>query len=217
MADPSGSGTVALLWDGYRDASLAQRSLASLRTLICPFERIIRHVPPNARILDIGCGTGAMLNLLAARGCIREGIGCEINEGAIRAAEKAARRLSAPHVQFRQAASVRHWPAGPFDVVSLIDVMHHVPRSEQQAFLTAAAARVGAGGLLIYKDMAERPLWRALANRLHDLVLARQWINYVSRDDARAWATAAGLVAVTEEAFAVGPYAHELMVFARPA
>ena len=35
---------IPALWSGYQDATLAQRALASLRTVICPFERITRHI-----------------------------------------------------------------------------------------------------------------------------------------------------------------------------
>ena len=120
------------------------------------------------------------------------------------------------NVQFLHASGPDEWPAGLFDVVCLIDVLHHVPVVIQGAFFLEAASRVKQGGLLIYKDMAERPLWRALANRMHDLVLARQWINYVSMERAGEWAGSDGLVVKASEAFTVGPYAHELSVFARP-
>src|SRR5687767_13494857 len=98
MADRGQAAIVPALWSGYQDATLSQRSLASLRTLICPFERIIRHSPAGARVLDIGCGTGAMLNLLSSQGRISAGVGCEINAQALAAATQAARRLDVRNV-----------------------------------------------------------------------------------------------------------------------
>jgi 2-polyprenyl-3-methyl-5-hydroxy-6-metoxy-1,4-benzoquinol methylase len=215
MGEPAQRHTVRTLWDAYRDAPLRHRLLASARTVICPFERIVRHVPPGARALDIGCGTGALLNLLASRGRISEGVGCDVDRDALAAAGKAAQQLGASGVRFRHAPTQDGWPPGLFDVVCLIDVMHHVPAAIQGAFFRDAAARVKPGGVLIYKDMAAQPPWRAWANRLHDLILARQWIHYVDGERSLTWAAAAGLSAIDGEAFTVGPYAHELTVFSR--
>src|SRR5687767_4863984 len=134
MDEPGQRETIRTLWEAYRDAPLSQRLLASARTLICPFERIIRHVPHGSRVLDIGCGTGALLNLLAAQARISEGVGCEINQAALTAARKAAERLGASYVIFRHALSESDWPQESFDVVALIDVMHHVPVAQQRAF-----------------------------------------------------------------------------------
>jgi 2-polyprenyl-3-methyl-5-hydroxy-6-metoxy-1,4-benzoquinol methylase len=71
------------------------------------------------------------------------------------------------------------WPPGTFDVVSLIDVIHHIQSKDQTTVLVNAIEHVADGGILLYKDMASRPLWRAWANRLHDLISAGDWINYL--------------------------------------
>jgi SAM-dependent methyltransferase len=97
MGEPDQGETIGTLWNAYRDAPLSQRLLASARTLICPFERIARRVPAGSRTLDIGCGTGALLNLLAARELISEGIGCDINQAALTAGRQAAKRRDDPH------------------------------------------------------------------------------------------------------------------------
>jgi 2-polyprenyl-3-methyl-5-hydroxy-6-metoxy-1,4-benzoquinol methylase len=205
------------LWNGYSDSPLVARILASGRTLICPFDRINRHVPAQSRLFDIGCGTGALVNLLAVRGQISEAVGCDISRIAIRSAQQAAIRLGVSGVDFRQASTAKEWPSGPFDVVCLVDVMHHVPPNAQHQFFLDAASRVGHGGMLIYKEIATRPLWRAWANRLHDLVIARQWINYAPVSQALRWAVEVGMTPVEQDAYTVGPYAHELVILRRAA
>ena len=85
-------------------------------------------------------------------------------------------RLKKPDcIAFERRDAQQDWPSGPFDIVSVIDVMHHVPTIAQRTVIERAASRLKPGGLLVYKDMVERPRWRAWKNRLHDLVLARQW------------------------------------------
>jgi hypothetical protein len=71
--------------------------------------------------------------------------------------------------------------------------MHHVPSERQADLIAVAAEHLNDGGLLLYKDMASRPLWRGWANRLHDLVLAHEWIHYVELDEVINWAKNGGL------------------------
>jgi 2-polyprenyl-3-methyl-5-hydroxy-6-metoxy-1,4-benzoquinol methylase len=100
--------------------------------------------------------------------------------------------------------------------VSLIDVLHHVPPAGQRELLAQAASRVQPGGVLIYKDLCDRPWWRTSANRLHDLLTAWQWIHYLPLEQAETWLTDAGLVRRARKDFSRYWYGHELLVFARP-
>src|SRR5882724_9190946 len=71
----------------YRDAGMLTRELNVWRHLICPYEPVLRWVPPGARVLDFGCGAGAVLMLLSERRRIASGIGCDVSEQAIAAAK----------------------------------------------------------------------------------------------------------------------------------
>ena len=69
-------------------------------------------------------------------------------------------------------------PESEFDVVSMIDVVHHIaPRHQEQA-IAEAWRRVRPGGLFLNKDMASKPWYCGFMNRVHDLVIAREWIHY---------------------------------------
>ena len=71
-----------------------------------------------------------------------------------------------------------------YNVVTMVDVLHHVPRASQAAFLADVASRMDAGAKLILMDIdAGRPL-RAMANQLHDLLLSREWVQPVSAKKA---------------------------------
>ncbi len=189
------------------------------RPFICPFEDLVPYVPEGASVLDIGCGCGLFLLALAFAGKRIAGVGVDAAPDAIRAATLAARTAEIAKadsaLSFESAARMEAWPAGQFDVVSLIDVLHHIPAAQQRAFVTAAVARVKPGGVLIYKDMCRRPVWRAWANRLHDLLLARQWIRYRDIGEVRDWAVSLGLVEQARLDFARFWYGHELCVFCK--
>lgn len=199
----------------FANNSLTQR----YRPYICPFEELLPIVPTGSSILDVGCGGGLFLGLLAAEGRIRFGVGFDSAASAIATAQRMCRRVAESGVKatldFQRRDANGPWPAETFDVVSIIDVMHHVPKSAQRSVFELAAARLRSPGLLIYKDMARAPVWRAWANRLHDLLLARQWIHYVAIDEVERWGSELGLALVDARSFNRYCYGHELRVFKR--
>jgi 2-polyprenyl-3-methyl-5-hydroxy-6-metoxy-1,4-benzoquinol methylase len=109
------------------------------------------------------------------------------------------------------------WPSGEYDVVSLIDVMHHIPPAAQKKVFSMAVDKVKPGGTLLYKDMARKPFFPAAMNRLHDLVLARQWIHYVPIRQVEEWASESGLTLRHSDHFSRLWYRHDFRVFSKPA
>ncbi len=191
------------------------RFLTAHRPRICPFERLVDAVPARSSLLDIGCGNGLFLYLLLRAGRLGQGLGVDIRSEATIAGNAALRGFGIGQATLSTAGGPTDWPEQQFDAVSMVDVLHHLPRAGQRAFLGAACDRVRPGGLLIYKDMASAPAWAAWANRLHDLVLARQWIQYVPIADVEAIAAGCGLRVAQSGALRLGWYAHELRVFRR--
>jgi 2-polyprenyl-3-methyl-5-hydroxy-6-metoxy-1,4-benzoquinol methylase len=188
-----------------------------LRPLICPFAALIERVPAGASVLDVGCGAGLLLGLLAKTGRLSHGLGFDSNGGAIERARLMRQRLGGDfRLEFERRDVADGWPEGHFDVVSLIDVMHHVPTQHQASVIRLAAARLKPGGLLLYKDMVQRPRWRAFMNRLHDLVLARQWIQYAPIADVAQWMKAAGLQVGEIQLYNTFWYGHELLTATAP-
>jgi len=177
-------------------------------------EILLTAVSDGATVFDIGCGAGLFLGLLAPR--IAKGMGVDASISAITAAR--GMLLPADHsarLSFVVASEASVWPAEQFSVVSLIDVLHHVAIDQQRAVVMAAASRVAANGIMLYKDIPPRPRWRALMNRLHDLLMARQWVHYRRGDDVVAWLDQAGLRIERRERHDRWWYAHELIVARR--
>jgi 2-polyprenyl-3-methyl-5-hydroxy-6-metoxy-1,4-benzoquinol methylase len=96
-------------------------------------------IPKGTRVLDVGCGDGALFRLLGDR--ISFGLG--IDPALISGAESGRTRLIAG--AFPEAMP----KAGPFDVITLLAVLEHVPREQQDSFLHACAGRLAPGGLLV--------------------------------------------------------------------
>lgn len=186
------------------------------RTRICPFEELVAAVPDEARVLDVGCGSGLLLVLLAAMRRGIAGIGFDSSKVAIevaRSVDLASIASEGSRIEFLHRAIGEPWPEGQFDVVCLVDVMHHVPPADQQSLFEQCIGRVRPGGLLLYKDMSDTPLLHATWNRMHDLLLARQWIHYRSIADVDRWAVAAGCRTVASARIRRALYEHDLRVF----
>lgn len=201
------------LYTGERALSV---QMQVLRPFICPFEEILPLVPEGASVLDAGCGAGLFLGLLADTGRISRGLGFDSSRAAISLAQHMANNLAAAAtLDIQQIDATAPWPDGTYDVVSLIDVLHHVPLEHHSSVLGRATGCVRIGGLLLYKDMATRPRWRAACNQAHDLLLARQWINHVQIKWVDDWAAQNGFTKKAQGAASRFWYAHEWRVYQR--
>ena len=181
-------------------------------------DRIISHVPENSRILDIGCGSGLVLGLLAGLHFNIRGTGFDRSEAGIDMAQRMQRRIppsSPTRISFQHLSIDDPWPLGTFDVVLMIDVIHHVPPLEQRSVVEKAISVLAPGGKLIYKDMCSGPWWRAQANRLHDLVVAKEYVHYVPVEALKAWAAQSNMRVICEESYHRLWYGHELLVMTR--
>lgn len=194
--------------------------MTHLRVGICPFDLLIPHVKPDSTVLDAGCGAGLFLALLAGTLSGVRGLGFDSSRSAIEAAARMASHAGKLGLQaelrFVQLDGTREWPPGVYDVVSLIDILHHVPPRHQESFFQNAARSVKPGGTLLYKDIDGGPVLPAIMNRVHDLIAARQWIHYIPHQDVDAWAVKEGLALSHAESIPRLWYRHELRLYRRP-
>ncbi|MFO0830266.1 MAG: class I SAM-dependent methyltransferase [Phycisphaerales bacterium] len=212
------SDAAAALFPG---AGLLAGAKAKYRPYICPFHTLLPIVPLGSRALDIGCGNGLLLGLLAATGRIGSGAGYDLTESVVAHARAMAGRMP-PGTTLEFSVGDSHacvpGPAGgrDFDVVLMVDVLHHVPPPIQESFWRGAASRVRPGGLMIYKDMVNYPDWRAFTNVAHDIVLAGQRSRYVPVALVERWGADEGLSLERSARINMLWYGHELRVFRRP-
>lgn len=202
----------------YSEAfSGTRRFLIRHRPKICPFDQILAFIEPDNKIFDIGCGSGFLLYAALVLRQISGGYGVDVDSPAIEAANQAFHhQVKSDTFHFTVASEPDKWPAEEFDAVTMIDLLHHVPPSRLDNFVRQAAAMVKPGGRLIVKDMAGDRWVYAMANRLHDLLLARQWINYIDMDKISISLQREGWVEESRQERIMWLYSHRLIILRRP-
>ena len=151
---------------GYppRDSLQALRARAERSV----FARLLdRAIPSDARIVEIGCGTGQMCVYLARAD--RVIIGADLTRAALRLGAAAARRFGLDRVQFVETDLQRPGiKKASFDVVYSSGVVHHTPNP--RAAFAQLAALVRPGGTIVlgvYNAFARVPSrLRCVAARL---------------------------------------------------
>jgi SAM-dependent methyltransferase len=147
-----------------------QESLHALhaRAERSPFARLLHEaIPGDARIVEIGCGTGQMSLYLARAD--RLVIGADLTRGALLLGAAAARRFGLDGVRFVETDLRRPGlRAGAFDVVFSSGVLHHTPNPRAAFARLAQLARPGGTIVLgVYNAFARVPLrLRRLVARL---------------------------------------------------
>lgn len=115
-------------------------------------------IAPDARIVDVGCGTGQM-GLFLARG-ERLVIGLDLTRESLLLGARAARRFDVGNVLFVETDLIRPGlKHGAFDVVHCSGVIHHTPDPREAFRQVAKLARPG--GMLVigvYNRFARIPV-----------------------------------------------------------
>ncbi|MDH6592042.1 methionine biosynthesis protein MetW [Variovorax sp. TBS-050B] len=106
-------------------------------------------VPEGARVLDLGCGDGALLDLLQReRGC--SGYGVEIADGNV----LQCIRRGVDVIQLNLDEGLAMFDDASFDVVLQIDTLQHLRNAE---VMLRETARVGRIGIVAFPNFAHWP------------------------------------------------------------
>jgi SAM-dependent methyltransferase len=123
------------------------------------FARLIDDaIPGDARIVEIGCGTGQMCLYLARAD--RLVVGADLTRASLRLGAAAARRFGLDRVQFVETDARRPGlRGGAFDVVYSAGVLHHTP--DPRAAFARLVPLARPGGIIVvglYNAFARVPL-----------------------------------------------------------
>ncbi|WP_394210620.1 class I SAM-dependent methyltransferase [Enterovibrio calviensis] len=178
-----------IVYSIYSESNFLTRIKQKYRESICSFEPI-EDVLPKGRfsMLDIGCGSGwfGLKNLINNNDIEYVGVDCDSSaiESAIRARDKAiSLGLLNDEMKIDYFIDVGNLADGQhFDVIILIDVLHHVKKVNLNEFFSKILSRLSVDGVLIIKDMNSSPLLKMAVNQVHDLVLSKEWIEHIPQE-----------------------------------
>ena len=142
----------------YRTARLGDRLHVAVRWRSCPIPEVAVAVPPAGRVLEIGCGHGLVANYLADTSSERVVSGVDIDGAKIAAARASLRPTDT--TTFATVAP-GELPAGSFDAVVIVDVLYLLDSDGRDALLASAVAHLAPDGLLVVKEVADTPRWKA--------------------------------------------------------
>ena len=112
-------------------------------------QAIAALIPTGARVLDLGCGEGAMLDFLQRqRGCT--GYGVELDDANVLACVRRGVNV----LQLNLEDGLAMFEDNSFDVVLQIDTLQHLRNAET---MLQETARIGRSGIVAFPNFAHWP------------------------------------------------------------
>jgi 2-polyprenyl-6-hydroxyphenyl methylase/3-demethylubiquinone-9 3-methyltransferase len=151
---------------------LKERLFVRGRLATAPLE-VLAARAEGTRLLDVGCGHGVLVALLAAASPARNVVGIDPDERKIEWARASVGRL--PNVELR-ACTIEDLalerPAG-FDTVLVADVLYLLAAAAWRPFLASAHALLRPGGRLVLKEAEDDGSWRVKKALFQEQLMVR--------------------------------------------
>jgi SAM-dependent methyltransferase len=141
------------LWQHVSGVERAKRNI--VREYVKPF--------PAARILDIGCGTGVLLDYIKEK---VDYVGFDINGDYI---EHAKKKYGARGKFYCTSVNDSYVEEKNFDIAIAIGILHHLDDSESEKLISSAHRCLKAGGCFV---MAE-PVWTSRQGKLEKYLMKK--------------------------------------------
>jgi len=136
-----------------------------IRWLLCPYLEIEHQIPQSATCLDVGCGFGLLGNLLSISSHKRYVVGIDIDNRRIETAQKTIGKRGNIEFIYHDLLDIKK---RLFDVITFVDVLHHMSNEIKEKIIKKSVSLLSPGGILLIKDVTDRPRWKYLYNYLFD-------------------------------------------------
>jgi len=151
----------------------------------------------------------------------REVHGIDVDRDKLAAARAAAARggLTATF----EAVEGDHLPDGPWRAIAIVDVLYLLGAAEQVSLLRACSSALAPGGVLVVKEMAPAPRWKAIWNAAQETAAVRilgitegSELTFLPPSELAAAMAAAGLAVRDRPLHRGYPHPHHLLVGRKP-
>jgi 2-polyprenyl-6-hydroxyphenyl methylase/3-demethylubiquinone-9 3-methyltransferase len=142
------------------------------RLATAPLEALAERAV-GARLLDVGCGHGVLVALLAAGQPGRRVVGIDPDERKIEWARASVGRLANVELRACKIEDLAAERPGEFDTVLVADVLYLLSAAAWPPFLGAAHALLRPGGRLVLKEAEDDGSWRVKKALFQEQLMVR--------------------------------------------
>jgi 2-polyprenyl-3-methyl-5-hydroxy-6-metoxy-1,4-benzoquinol methylase len=142
----------------FARAPRSQRLHVAGRLRSCPINVVADATPTSGRVLDFGCGHGAVSLYLAMTSADRRVTGVDVDGEKLQHARVAA-QVAHTAVEFDEVKP-DYRPAGEWEAITIVDVLYLLGRQGVFDVIDAAVAALVPGGVLVIKEIDVRPRWK---------------------------------------------------------
>lgn len=142
------------------------------RWRLFPFLKLLPYLPATGNFLDVGCGHGLWVFLMAQARPACQIWGLDPDGEKILLAQQVAGLGSFSNVRLFTGLA-EELPLPICSIITLIDVLYLIPFEQQETLLKTLADQLAPDGLLLLKTMGRHPRWKYAWNWLEEMLMVR--------------------------------------------
>lgn len=160
-------GITLKIYKIYSKLGFLQGLYTIIRMMLVSFAEIEKLIPKEGKILDLGCGNGLFSHYMYLTSTNRSITGVDLDEERVNAAQKT---VEDNHPMRFYYSDVNDIDLGNFQIMTLIDLLHHMPYHEQEKLLKTIYNNLNDEGVMIVKDLKKDPFWKYIIHYIHDTI-----------------------------------------------
>lgn len=161
--------TIINLLKFYRNVPFYFKFHLVIRYFLCPYLKLESFVPEKSDIVELGCGSGILSNILSMKSENRKLTGFDIDEEKIKIAKMTIGGRNNLQFIHKDITEINYKELGSSIFISA-DVFYQIDFEKQKEIFSACHDTLPSGGMFILKGMSELPKWKVFIDQFQDIV-----------------------------------------------